>query len=86
MNKSKKHFGYKKPANIRVCVFLMVPMTGLEPAYPCEYGILSPARLPFHHIGIKLSFAFKKQFYCIITFMLLQHFFVFLCCFYKKIN
>jgi hypothetical protein len=28
-----------------------VPEAGLEPACPCERGILSPLRLPFRHSG-----------------------------------
>ena len=29
----------------------MVPVTGLEPVYCCQRGILSPLCLPFHHTG-----------------------------------
>jgi hypothetical protein len=29
----------------------LVPGAGLEPARPCEQGILSPWCLPFHHPG-----------------------------------
>ncbi len=35
--------------------FNMVPRAGLEPACPCERGILNPLCIPFHHRGIKLG-------------------------------
>src|SRR4030095_4589437 len=32
-----------------------VPEAGLEPACPCERGILSPLRLPFRHSGEEMQ-------------------------------
>ncbi len=33
-----------------------VPGEGVEPSHPCRYRILSPARLPFRHLGQPLYF------------------------------
>jgi hypothetical protein len=33
----------------------LVPEAGLEPAQGCPHRILSPARLPFHHSGMRAT-------------------------------
>ncbi len=42
----------KKKA-LTIAKTLLVPGAGLEPAQPWSYRILSPACLPFHHLGYK---------------------------------
>ena len=38
------------PNKLLIC---LVPEAGLEPAQGYPYRILSPARLPFHHSGVR---------------------------------
>ena len=39
----------------RLLVAVGMPGAGLEPAWPCGQGILSPQRLPFRHPGVLIS-------------------------------
>lgn len=49
----------EKPVSSRSCQATqknqVVPEAGLEPAQGCPYRILSPARLPFHHSGMRAN-------------------------------
>lgn len=41
----------------------LVPERGLEPPHPCEYSILSRARLPFRHSGNRYAFYLFHTFF-----------------------
>jgi hypothetical protein len=63
MSQRDKNYGPRRtclPAGLNRYALLplkTMASVGLEPTCPCGHGILSPARLPFHHEAVKLEVA-----------------------------
>ena len=66
--KSYGGFGGKRNSRFRKIwfepmFFCLVPREGVEPSCPCEHRILSPACLPFHHLGSRIRMDAERIIY-----------------------